>query len=539
MIDLNYSSLCAFSILVYACYFILLVTYRLYLHPLSSIPGPKLAAATLLYEFYYDVLRSGSYIWRIRDLHAQYGPIIRISPNAIHINDPDFYDIYSGKVGEKRNKYPWAVTHFSCPQSIIATVDHDHHRLRRSAVSRYFSKSNIRAIEPVLKSHVEKFMERIEGFEGKGKGKGEMSFGEPLNIWSAFKALASDVVTGCAFGESHDFLSVSNFNAGFWDVLTDATRMDALTSHWPWFLPLMMSLPEWVREAMGMGYMLVFERKSRNQLKYMIANRELEEKGTKTIFGDILRSNLPEAEKNVERMWHDGQVFNVAGSETTSWTLANCIVYLLSHPAMMKTLREELKGVMKARTIHDVTVAELEALPHLTAVLKESLRLSYGVSGRLYRISPDKAQVFNDGRRDWVLPAGVRPPSHPSFPSSNGHQTPISMTIPLLHHNSTIFPSPESFSPSRWLNNPALDKYLFAFSKGPRGCVGLNLAWAQMYLVIAALVGRYAGEGEGEEGPRMKLWKTGVDDVLLKHDFYVPGQSEETVKKGICVVVSG
>ncbi|KAH7407904.1 cytochrome P450 [Cadophora sp. MPI-SDFR-AT-0126] len=532
MIDLTYSSLIAYSILAYTGYFISLAIYRLYFHPLSSIPGPKLAATTLLYEFYYDVLHSGSYIWRIRDLHAHYGPIIRISPNCIHINTPSFYDAYSGKVGEKRNKYQWAVTHFACPNSIIATVDHDHHRLRRSAVSRYFSKANIRAIEPELKSYVAKFMTRIKGFEGEGNGKGEMGFGEPVNIWNAFKALASDVVTGCAFGESHDFLSVQDFNAGFWKVFTDAIRMDALTSHWPWFLPLMMSLPDSAREAMGMGYMMVFEKKSRSQLKSMIANRELEEKGTKTIFGDVLRSNLPEAEKSIERMWHDGQVFNVAGSETTSWTLATCMVYLLSNPDMMRTLREELKGVLKDGTIDDVSVAELESCPYLTAVIKESLRLSYGISGRLYRVSPDKDQVFKDGEREWILPAG----------------TPISMTIPLLHHNPTIFPSPSTFSPTRWLDNPQLDKYLFAFSKGPRGCVGLNLAWAQMYLVVAALVGRYApvaAEGEGERGkeevvgPRMKLWKTKVDDVVLKHDFYVPGQSEETVKRGICVVVSG
>ncbi|KAK0106940.1 hypothetical protein ONS95_003655 [Cadophora gregata] len=378
--------------------------------PNSKKMQPQESIAERSYEFYHDVLHSGSYIWRIRSLHAQYGPIIRISPNCIHINDPNFYDIYSGRVGERRNKYPWSVTHFACPQSIIATVDHDHHRLRRSAVSRYFAKSNIRAIEPELKKHVEKFMERMKEFEGKGNGrwgKGETGFGEPVNIWNAFKALASDVVTGCAFGESHDFLSIPDFNAGFWNVFTDAVRMDALTNHWPWFLPLLMSLPEFVREGMGMGYMLVFEKKSRNQLKRMVANRELEEKGTKTIFGDVLRSNLPAAEKSVDRMWHDGQVFNVAGSETTSWTLVNCIVYLLSNPEIMTSLREELKTVLKDGTITGVTVAELEALPYLTAVLKESLRLSYGISGRLYRISPDKAQVFNDGTRDWILPAGV------------------------------------------------------------------------------------------------------------------------------------
>ena len=34
--------------------------------------------------------------------------------------------------------------------------------------------------------------------------------------------------------------------------------------------------------------------------------------------------------------------------------------------------------------------------------------MSFGAAGRLYRISPDKELVFNDGKREWVIPAGVR-----------------------------------------------------------------------------------------------------------------------------------
>ena len=47
--------------------------YRLFLHPLSPIPGPKLAALTYWYEFYYDVIKPGQYVFKIKDLHKQYG----------------------------------------------------------------------------------------------------------------------------------------------------------------------------------------------------------------------------------------------------------------------------------------------------------------------------------------------------------------------------------------------------------------------------------------------------------------------------------
>lgn len=55
------------------CYCFVVVIYRLYFHPLSRFPGPKLAAATLWYEFYYEVIQEGQFTFKIRDLHKQYG----------------------------------------------------------------------------------------------------------------------------------------------------------------------------------------------------------------------------------------------------------------------------------------------------------------------------------------------------------------------------------------------------------------------------------------------------------------------------------
>jgi hypothetical protein len=47
--------------------------YRLYLHPLHHIPGPKLAAISHAYEFYHDVIRGGLFVWEIEKMHEKYG----------------------------------------------------------------------------------------------------------------------------------------------------------------------------------------------------------------------------------------------------------------------------------------------------------------------------------------------------------------------------------------------------------------------------------------------------------------------------------
>ncbi len=54
-------------------YVVALYVYRAYFDSLSHIPGPKLAAATLWYEFYYDVIKKGRYTWEIGKMHKKYG----------------------------------------------------------------------------------------------------------------------------------------------------------------------------------------------------------------------------------------------------------------------------------------------------------------------------------------------------------------------------------------------------------------------------------------------------------------------------------
>ena len=59
--------------ILFVVYILGLYVYRMYFDSLSHFPGPKLAAASLWYEFYYDVVLKGQYTFKIKEFHEIYG----------------------------------------------------------------------------------------------------------------------------------------------------------------------------------------------------------------------------------------------------------------------------------------------------------------------------------------------------------------------------------------------------------------------------------------------------------------------------------
>lgn len=90
------------------------------------------------------------------------GPIIRITPWEIHIQDPAFLDEIYAPASQQREKYSFFVRTLKLPGAIGATIKHETHRKRREALNTSFSKKRIVDYEPIIRDRSLKLCRVVE-----------------------------------------------------------------------------------------------------------------------------------------------------------------------------------------------------------------------------------------------------------------------------------------------------------------------------------------------------------------------------------------
>jgi cytochrome P450 len=164
------------------------------------------------------------------------GPIIRITPTELHIDDPAYYEtLYSRAV--RRDKYAYFSGRFGYASDCFSTINHDLHRLRRKALSPMFSVKKIDEFQPVIKEKVEKLCRRMALY---------LQDGQVLPLSRAWMALTTDVITEYSFAKSYDQLDSPNFQDTLHEALVAIYTTGQFALHFPIVFPILDIMPEWL-----------------------------------------------------------------------------------------------------------------------------------------------------------------------------------------------------------------------------------------------------------------------------------------------------
>jgi len=89
----------------------------------------------------------------------------------------------------------------------------------------------------------------------------------------------------------------------------------------------------------------------------------------------FLTSDLPESERDTNRLGREIMLVLGAGTATTTRALNIATYYIVTNPAIEARLRREVAEVMSGYPERVPKWSELERVPFLTACIKEALRL--------------------------------------------------------------------------------------------------------------------------------------------------------------------
>jgi hypothetical protein len=177
------------------------------------------------------------------------GPIIRISPNELHVDEPDYYEeLYSRH--QPRDKSLFFVKQWGLEGSAFATADHKLHRARRAALNPFFSKQTVARLQPMLQFMIEKLCGRIEE---------SRKLGQPMPMREVYMCLATDVITLYALNRSWNLLDSPDFSPFWLDTIQATETAGHFLKHFPFMLNIFRALPYRLIAALNPGMLLLLQ----------------------------------------------------------------------------------------------------------------------------------------------------------------------------------------------------------------------------------------------------------------------------------------
>ncbi|KAJ5801836.1 P450 monooxygenase [Penicillium pulvis] len=439
-----------------------------------------LAASSSWWQMIHELLAGKGLSDLLPELHVQYGPVVRVAPNELHFAEPAAYrDVYN--FNNRWSKDPFIYHSFGADNASFGYLTVQEAKPRKMILASAFSRKGVMGYLPCIQEQINRFCSILAESDRKGHSS---------NLLFGPRALSLDIITTLMFGQSFGALESPDFCHSILCSLNDSLPAFSILKFFPLALKVLEYLPTHLLERFWVSH-VGLRRFQSELMEQVIKVRDnptlLENSRYPVIFRDLLAANIP-----FESLYAEAQTLLTGGIENVSNTTMFALWHLYQDKELLHRVQKELQEIWPDPEVFP-EIEALESLPLFTAVIKEALRLAPGIPYPATRIIPDTGAVI---QAQFIPPGTV-----------------VGVSTLMLHRSTTLFREPNTFQPLRWLEPTAneLNHHLVAFSKGPRACLGINLAMVEMQSIMAAIIRRFDIE---LVNPR--------NEDLIWRDCYIP-----------------
>ncbi|KAI9459892.1 putative P450 monooxygenase [Lactarius psammicola] len=438
----------------------------------------------LLWLAYRELIKGESLRDLREQLHRQYGEIIRWAPNELHFSNPAAYnDIYNN-----RNK--WDKDHalyraWDMDTSTFGYVHYSDAKQRRDILAPFFSRTSILQMQDLIKERVNVLCDALaHQFAAASSSKpfdsGDTK-GKSSDFMLGFHCFAVDVIMTFCYAQNWDTTKVPDFQSDI--VLASQAVLPIFTMH-KYSGPLL-KMMRYIPMSFGKKFGTPVTKALfllREIFGILRDPSSLENASHKIIYHSLLgRDDKGRRLLSRVNLWHEAAALLGGGSDTIATAAVTISYHVLHNPEVQQRLVNELRTawpVLEEMPRYEV----FEKLPYLatrvlsslfqTAVVKEGLRM-FPEGASLPRVVPPEGATI----AETFIPGGAV----------------VGQSYVHVNFSPAVFSDPDAFIPDRWLGKDAKahEAALAVFSKGPRSCAGINLAYCELHFVIAGVFRRF------------------------------------------------
>lgn len=312
------------------------------------------------------------------------------------------------------------------------------------------------------------------------------------------------MITDLVFGKAFGFCKAGYDVKGGLRDLRQMLDLSPLLSYLPWIWPI--TKLEAIKSVGNAHY----STSTRAEISHRITHGNTG--GRHDLLQGLLEARYPDGQAlPLGEITNHAYIFILAAPDTASVALRKIVMNLAQHRDIHQQLLKELSV---AKLSDPPTWKELEQIPLLSAVVKETIRLHPPAGFSLPR----------------AVPEGGRTVCGKFLPGN----TTVGISAWCAHHNEDFWGADAStFRPGRWLvkeEAARLERFTLSFGQGARACLGKHVAMMQLVKATAKIVQSFDFDVvEGDKIKEVFLLLVVVDGLKVMFRRRKGGPLDDTV----------